>query len=151
MQQKNDGHVTEPLASSWDTPASRESHDDPLLGCLIIIAKILECPCTEAAVTAGLPLEDNKLTPALFLRAAERAGLSARLIKRSLKDISPLVLPAVLLLENKQACILESVEADGKLRIIQPESGGGATELTQKEIEKIYSGYVIFVRPSYRR
>lgn len=150
MQQQTEQCATESLESSWDTPASRACHDDPLLGCLTIIAKMLDRPCTSAAVTAGLPLEDNKLTPALFLRAAERAGLSARMIKRSLDNISPLVLPAVLLLENRQACILESVEEGGKLRIVQPESGGGVTEVAQEAIEKRYSGYVIFVRPSYK-
>lgn len=150
MQNNADHPQAEPQTSSWEAPISREVHDDPLLGCLTIIAKIFERPCTAAAVTAGLPLEDNRLTPALFLRAAARAGLSARQVKRSLENISSLVLPAVLLLNNKQACILESVEEGGRLRIIQPESGGGVTEVTRDDLAKIYSGYAIFVRPTYK-
>ncbi len=150
MQQPIDQPVTDPQVPSWDAPASRETHDDPLLDCLTIVAKIFERPCTAEAVTAGLPLVDNRLTPALFVRAAKRAGLSARLVKRSLDNISSLVLPAVLLLANKQACILESMTEGGTLRIIQPESGGGVTEIAQEELATIYSGHVIFVRPTYK-
>lgn len=149
MKQQTEQHVAEKNESSWEAPLSREVHDDPLLGCLTIIARLLERPCTAASVTAGLPLENNKLTPALFLRAAERAGLSARLVKRSLSEISPLVLPAVLLLKNGQACILESVAEGGALRIIQPESGG-VTDVALADVEKSYNGHAIFVRPTYK-
>ena len=119
MQQQADQGATESGTAAWESSVSREMHDDPLLGCLMVIAKMFERPCT-AAVTAALPLVDNKLTPTLFIRAAERAGLSARLIKRPLGSISALVLPAILLLANKQACILESITDSGQLRIIQP-------------------------------
>ena len=50
---------------------------------------------------AGLPLEDGRLTPALALRAAARAGLAARLVRRPLDRISDLTLPCILLLEGR--------------------------------------------------
>ncbi len=149
MQQQADQGATESGTAAWESSVSREMHDDPLLGCLMVIAKMFERPCT-AAVTAALPLVDNKLTPTLFIRAAERAGLSARLIKRPLGSISALVLPAILLLANKQACILESITDSGQLRIIQPESGGGVAEIDQETLAKTYSGHAIFVRPAYK-
>ncbi len=149
MQQQADQGAAESDTAAWESSISREMHDDPLLGCLIVIAKMFERPCT-AAVTAALPLVDNKLTPTLFIRAAERAGLSARLIKRPLGSISALVLPAILLLANKQACILESITDSGQLRIIQPESGGGVAEVDQETLAEIYSGHAIFVRPAYK-
>jgi len=37
---------------------------------------------------------NDRLTPELFLRAAGRAGLSARIVKRRIEDISDLSLPA---------------------------------------------------------
>ena len=149
MQQQANQGATESGTAAWESSVSREMHDDPLLGCLMVIAKMFERPCT-AAVTAALPLVDNKLTPTLFIRAAERAGLSARLIKRPLGSISALVLPAILLLANKQACILESITDSGQLRIIQPESGGGVAEIDQETLAEIYSGHAIFVRPAYK-
>ncbi len=149
MQQQADQGAAESGTAAWESSVSREMHDDPLLGCLMVIAKMFERPCT-AAVTAALPLVDNKLTPTLFIRAAERAGLSARLIKRPLGNISALVLPAILLLANKQACILESITDSGQLRIIQPESGGGVAEVDQETLAEIYSGHAIFVRPAYK-
>ena len=57
-------------------------------------------------LTAGLPLEDGRLTPALAVRAAARAGLAARLVRRPLERISDLTLPCILLLEGRDACVL---------------------------------------------
>ena len=55
---------------------------------------------------AGLPLEGGRLSPALFERAALRAGLSSRIVRQTLDHIEPALLPAVLLLDGEQACVL---------------------------------------------
>jgi ATP-binding cassette subfamily C protein LapB len=114
----------------WDIPTSGSSLDDPLLGCLLTLTKLEQRPHTADALTAGLPLVDNKLTPELFIRAARRADLSARVINRPLEKISNLVLPAVLLLNGGRACILEHVNTDGTVSIIVPESGDGKKRTT---------------------
>ncbi len=72
-----------------------KEHDDPLLSALISLCKVMQVPKTADALVSGLPLADNRLTPEYFPRAAERAGLSAGLIKRPLSKLSNLVLPAV--------------------------------------------------------
>ena len=72
--------------------------DEPLLQCLVILSKLLNKPISAEALKAGLPLVNNRFTPELFIRAAERAHLSARLIKRPLSELTEFVLPAVLLL-----------------------------------------------------
>ena len=79
--------------------------DDPLLQSLLSLCRLLHIPQTGDSLVSGLPLVDDCLTPDLFPRAAQRAGLSAGLIKRPLNKISNLVLPAVLLLNNDQACV----------------------------------------------
>lgn len=133
----------------WNTEQGRQTLDDPLLGCLLLLAKMLNKPHSADSLVAGLPLVDNKLSPGLFSRAAERAGLSAKTVKRPLRKISPLVLPAVLLLDNTTACILTAVK--GKTAtVIFPESGSGETDLELSELEKQFSGYAIFIKPAHQ-
>lgn len=124
--------------------------DDPLLKCLHILTKIHRRPFTEEALKAGLPLVDNKLTPEIFVRAAKHASLSAQVVKRPLEKIKSMVLPAVLLLEDQQACILTDLKKNGKAQVIQPESGEGVQDVTLKTLEKHYTGYTIFIKPEYR-
>lgn len=129
--------------------AGGSSHDDPLLECLVILSALFERPHSADALTAGLPVVGGKLTPALFLRAGERAGLSARIIKRAIRDIAPLSLPCVLLLENSNACVLVKVEADAVL-VVVPETGRGVTRIPIEEIEARYIGHTIFAKPEYQ-
>ena len=65
----------------WDAQDSYRTHDDPLLACLTVLAKILNKPHSPESLIAGLPLVDNKLSPSLFSRAADRAGLSSRIVQ----------------------------------------------------------------------
>jgi ATP-binding cassette subfamily C protein LapB len=134
----------------WDVPPAHRIAHDPLLGCLVVLTRLEHNPFSPETLIAGLPLLDNKLTPELFVRAAARAGLSAQIVSRPLTDISPLVLPAVLLLKRRQACILIGKnEAKGIATIIQPESGEGEFTIPLAELNKQYTGYSIFARPSF--
>ena len=119
---------------------------DPLLQCLVGIAALFERSRGPEALVAGLPLVDDRLTPELFVRAAARAGLSAAVDKRPLSRIADYTLPCVLLLEGRSACILRRVDR-GQAEILLPETGRGGTRMAMVELEKIYAGYVIFVRP----
>lgn len=138
-----------PELNHWDLPPAVNVVDDPLLGCLVALTRMHNKPVTADTLTAGLPLVDSELTPDLFIRAAARIGFSAKLVKRPLDKISNLVLPAVLLLQNQQACILARSE-NGNAEIILPESGTGAHEINLEELQQRYTGHVIFIRPAYR-
>ncbi|GGO83091.1 ABC transporter [Marinobacterium nitratireducens] len=123
---------------------------DPLLSCLVELTRQNHNPLSADVLSAGLPLENNRLTPKLFVRAAQRAGLRARVMPRALREISPLVLPVVLLLDDDQACILQELDLeDDSALIIQPESGG-KHRVRLDDLETHYSGYAIFVRLEYR-
>ncbi|MCP4596960.1 type I secretion system permease/ATPase [Neptuniibacter sp.] len=126
-----------------------EAVQDPLLGCLVHLTKQNHKPFSPEVLCDGLPLENNRLTPKLFIRAAKRAGFAAQVLPRKLNDISPLVLPAVLLLEGDKACILQRVDEDGTAVIIQPESGGEHS-VSLELLQESYTGYAIFVRLEYR-
>lgn len=123
---------------------------DPLLSCLVHLSKQNHKPFSPEVLCDGLPLENNKLTPKLFIRAAKRAGLSAQVLPRTLEEISPLVLPAVLLMENDQACIFQRIDQEtGMAVVLQPESGGEHV-LSLEDLATHYTGYAIFVRLEYR-
>lgn len=140
-----------PPAADWNMGEDSARRDDPLLDCLMLLAKFHGRPASRSGLIAGLPLADDRLTVELFARSAERAALSSRIVKRPLRRISQLQLPAVLLLHNREACILTELSADGgKLRILLPEAGAGQKTVTLEQLEKLYSGYAIFVRPKFR-
>jgi ATP-binding cassette subfamily C protein LapB len=137
--------------SDWNLGGDTDTHDDPLLDCLMQLAKLHGRLATRTGLSSGLPLVHNRLSVELFSRAAERAGLSSRVLHRSLGKISNLQLPVVLLLKDRKACVLVAIEDDGQqLRVLLPETGMGEKTVTRKELEVLYTGYGIFVRPKFR-
>lgn len=143
-----DDHAPPP--HQWDLPRDAILPDDPLTGCLVILSRLYHRPVSAQTLTAGLPLENSRLTPALFVRAAARAELSARVVKRRLHQISALTLPAVLLLNDGRACVATERSEDRMWTVIQPESGVGETKLSMEALAEMYSGYVIFSRPAFK-
>lgn len=126
-------------------------HHDALLDCLVELTRIHGRPSTRAALVSGLPLENGILTPSLFPRAAGRAGLSARLLKRPLERIDELLLPAVLLLGNDEACVLLGWNESGDTaRVLFPETGQGTVQITREQLAARYLGIAIFARPHFR-
>lgn len=140
----------ESAAASLDLPKETMLPDDALTGCLVILTRLFHRPFSAQALTAGLPLKISRLTPELFPRAAARAGLTSRVVKRPLKQISPLTLPAVLLLVDGNACVLTAKDNENNWTVIQPESGTGEVSVTPEALEREYAGYVIFSRPAFK-
>lgn len=123
---------------------------DPLLACLCEVARIHGRQCSQASLTAGLPLQGGRLTAALLPRAAARAGLSCRILRRRLSDINDILLPVVLLLENDHAAILCGWNSSrDTVRLLWPEAGQGAVEMPVDELAAQYVGVSIFSRPLY--
>lgn len=140
----------EERAVAWEIPRREGvSTHDPLLKCLVLLTRHFNRPFSEETLAAGLPLVDNWLTPELFERAAERAGLAAKVVRRDLGQISPLILPAVLLLNGRRACLLNKVTPEGACEIVDPDSGGVA-KTTLTELNSQYSGHAILVREQLR-
>ncbi len=136
---------------AWKLGGDVDTHDDPLLDCLIQLTKLHGRPASRTALSAGLPLVRNRLSVELFSRAADRADLASRVLKKPLDKIAHLQLPVVLLLHDRQACVLVENEASGnQLKILPPETGMGEKIVSREELEKIYTGYAIFVRPKFR-
>lgn len=132
---------------------------DPLLGCLVLYTKLYHVPHSAESLIAGLPLQHGQKSPelfsansskGLFSRAARKAGLSSRIVKKELGDISPLVLPAILVLGGKGACILEKFNEDKtKAKIILPELEEGESWVSLDDLEKEYIGYAFYLKKEY--
>lgn len=136
---------------------NENQHLEPLLSCLVTLTKIHNHPFSAEALTAGLPIEKQKPWPEMFslksgksnfTRAAHRAGFKARLVKRKIKEISPLVLPVILILKNNNACILEKIEGPSA-KIIPSEIGESEHWVSINKLEEEYLGYSYFLKPLY--
>jgi ATP-binding cassette subfamily C protein LapB len=123
---------------------------DPLLLSLVILSRLFGSPKSPAALAAGLPLQKGGMTPDLFLRAADRIGLSANLLRRPLDKLTRLALPAVLLLKDGEACVLLDVSPTGKVEIATPDNLEGSRQVELREIRERYTGSLITVRPKIR-
>ncbi len=125
-------------------------HFDPLLDCLVEVARIHGRPNTRAALVAGLPVGKEGLSPSLFDRAAARAGLASRVVRRPLARIDEALLPVVLLLKDDSACVLLSRDEAGQANVLFPETGQGGVSLSLEELEARYQGVAIYTRPHFR-
>lgn len=136
----------------WQQLHTAGTVDDPLTDCLVQLGKLYNLPVSRAALCAGLPLVDNRLTVEIFSRAAERAGMASRLLKRPLNKMNGLELPAILLLEGSRACVLAAIDHQAQqVTVLLPETGLGETHLSFDEIEQRYTGHAIFIRPKFRK
>ncbi|HYJ96714.1 MAG TPA: type I secretion system permease/ATPase [Burkholderiaceae bacterium] len=144
-----------PVPGAPPAPASarlREDliHPDPLLDCLVEVCRLHGVGASRASLSAGLPLQSGRITLELAERAAARVGMSARLQRLALADIDPAALPAILILSDNRACVLQGFNADGGAQVLLPETAQGSINLRRDELLQRYSGVVLFVRPHFR-
>jgi len=148
--------------STWLYPGRASTFFDPLLTSLVILTKLHGQPASQETLKAGLPLVDNKLSLPLFSRAAKRAGLSSRVLRRKLSEVSNLITPCIVLLNNCNACVLLKINQDEKTaRIIVPESseargfegedgGDGAIEISFEELQAEYADHIVVAKPEFK-
>ena len=130
--------------------ASSGAHDS-LLSCLILVSRAHGGHLTPDAAMAGLPVGAHGLTPSMFERAARRGGLSSSVVKRPLNKLNTALFPAILLLDNNQACVLVGWADNGKLaRLMFPELGEAVVDMPLAELERRYIGRAIYARPRFR-
>ncbi len=125
------------------------SHDDPLLDGLLILCHLHGRSPSRATLSAGLPLAGQRMTEALLPRAAARAGLQARILRRPLASISPLNLPVLLLLKTGQTAVLSRLDDQGRALILPSESDGGECWVERSALESDYSGRALFALPRH--
>ena len=123
---------------------------DPLLECLCVVGGHHQRTSTLDHLTSGLPLHDGRLTPATLERAAARLGMSCRSVKTDLQGVNSALLPAILFLEDEQACVLVDLPPEGPAEVIYPELPDSVTTVTLEKLTSQYAGYVAYCQPEYR-
>jgi ATP-binding cassette subfamily C protein LapB len=130
--------------------AEVEIRPDPLLSCLVILTRLFGNPKSLAALASGLPIGEAGMTPDLFVRAAENAGLAAAKVRRGLAETRSINLPAVLLLKDRQAVVMLSPIKNGKVDIATTDNLDGIVTAPASDLETQYSGTMLVVRPKIR-
>ncbi|NQD91990.1 type I secretion system permease/ATPase [Pseudomonas sp. CrR25] len=127
----------------------RLSHDDPLLDGLLILCRLHGCSASRGSLSAGLPMPEQRLSAELLPRAAARAGLQGRLLRRELDAISALNLPVLLLLKNGRSAVLRKWGNNNQALILPSEVEGGEHWVNREQLAIEYSGQAFFARPRH--
>lgn len=154
---------------SWPLEAGRLALNSPLLEALKIVAGRHGRRVSVNSLAAGLPIPKTGITPGLFIRAAERADMRARIIERSLPAyaINPF-LPAILILDGGLCCVVDDVlypqghrperkgassakiHTETRVKVVFPENPDQPRTLPIKDLMRIYTGHMFLLSPVAR-
>lgn len=121
---------------------------DSLLLCLNYLIKHYRFSFSEQTLLSGLPLKNSRLTPFLFVRAANRASLNAQVVERKASSIKPEVLPAVVILDGNKGVILKEIQKDGTLITFDPVTEKEKAYASTDKFNANYTGTAILVKPT---
>lgn len=137
-----------PTTVAPSTPVSpgHVDYTPPLLECLSMLMRLSGRPVSTEALKSGLPLGKTPPSVSTCLRAAERAGLDAKVVHRDkIEQISQLVLPCILVLQNHNACVLTAI-GDDEAEVIFPESNNDTTAVALADLTNEFSRYAVFAQ-----
>lgn len=107
----------------------------------------------------GFPLKQNEKIPdmisiyngkPLFVSIARKAGFKSKYVKKKFKDISSLILPAIIILKDSTSCILEKIDRERNIAIIHVnEFEEIKEEIELSEIEDLYNGEMFLLKKEY--
>ncbi|MBQ4133561.1 MAG: type I secretion system permease/ATPase [Desulfovibrionaceae bacterium] len=142
---KNDEGLSRPL-STLEVSAGDVDFEPPLIQSLAMLFKLLGKPVSSSFLLSGLPVTEAALRPSSLIRAARLGGMHAKTVYRAtLREISPLTLPCILLLKNNKSCVLAGYDENGA-QVLFPETGQIPTPVSLESLENEYTGYAIFGR-----
>ena len=129
-----------PAAPEWDI------ENDALAHALAWLSAHHGRERTPESLLASQPL-GGRLGPDEALRALREAGYSAGLVQRRIAELHHLLLPAVLLLKEGDACIVVARRADGHFDIVMPGREHTACTAAEAELEAEYTGVALVATP----
>ena len=136
------------ILKSRDFILARKEQDN-LAALLVLIADHYKIKTNQNQLKAGLPLVNERLTPDLFIRAASKVGLFAKLATRSLSKISSLLLPAIINLKNEDCLLLTKIDIkNNSAQIIT--SDNIKKTISLPELEEIYDGTIFLISDNYK-
>ncbi|AXX93478.1 type I secretion system permease/ATPase [Malaciobacter molluscorum LMG 25693] len=123
---------------------------DDLLECLVFLSKYHKRETSHQSLTFGLPIHKSSMNVDMFLKASKRIGLTTKVVKRAIPNITKLALPSVLILGKGRACVLLDYDIKEKrVEVIIPGLSSGVTTLTLEKLESEYTGELIIVKPEF--
>lgn len=131
-------------ATEWELPSGVK---DGLTSSVAACMRLRGNDVGEDALTSGLALENTaRITPRLAVRAADAHGFRTSLTRRALDDIPKTVLPAVLFLKDRDACVLVARQGD-TARIVWPTRSDSEFDISLSELADAYIGHVLLLQP----
>jgi len=123
---------------------------DTYLESLKFFAKLYQKNVSDESLVSGILMQNSFMDLNTFTKAGSRVGLISKVAKRSLDEISPLALPALIILKNDQACILLNIDFENnKASIIMPDFIG-ETIISLEQLKSEYANTIVFIKNDYR-
>lgn len=123
---------------------------DPLLNTLVFLTRYYGQPFSAQALAAGLPLRDGHLPLEQYRRAAERGGLTAKVVRQPLAAVSDLLFPCVMLLQGGGACVVLRLDREAQqAEVVWPEAIDGSDMVALETLASESAGYLVYVRKRY--
>jgi ATP-binding cassette, subfamily C, bacterial LapB len=123
--------------------------DDALLHSVVWLTRHHGRERSAESLLADLPLT-GPMGPDQAIRVMREAGFNAGLIQRRIGEIHSLLLPAVLLLKNGDACIvvrrLAAAQAD-RYEVVMPGVECISCEANESELQSEYTGFAFVATP----
>jgi ATP-binding cassette subfamily C protein LapB len=104
---------------------------------------------TPESLLAGLPVK-GRLGPDQAVRALRDAGYNAGLVQRPLAELHHLLLPAVLLLKNGDACVVVARKGGGQYDVVMPGREHHLCSAQESELAGEYTGMALVATPQPR-
>ena len=120
-----------------------------LEACLIHVGQVLGRPLTLAAVQAGQSGVRGAFGVRDAIAVAERGGMQAAFGPLPLADLDAALAPAILIMAQDRALVVEGRTPDGRLVVHDP-AVGGLSEIAADRLAADYTGYAMLMRAQYR-
>lgn len=143
--QSIDNRKSYPELENIILPDKLECH---LQACLMYMAAYYRRTHSLESLTNGLPIQNDKLTFQLYVRATRRAGLDAMVTERKAKDISPHVLPCVVSMKGDKHLILQEITPTGEFVVVDVINKATTTYEDYSAFAKDFTGYLVLTRES---
>jgi len=130
-----------------------------LLDNLLYFIKHYHKSISSNTLIEGFPIKPNEKVPdmvsmyngkPLFVSLALKAGFKSKYSKKKFKNISSLVLPAIIVLKDSTSCILEKIDFENKKAIIHlSDLEEVKEEVELSKIEELYSGEMFLLKKEH--
>ncbi len=131
---------------SADEAQTSTNNSPGFTACLLELCRYYQISTSVEFLTAGLPLVNGDLNPPLFIRACERAGLTAQFHDIKLEHLDTQVLPVIMVMENNQACLIKELNLSRESAKIYQSAEEGTVEISFEQLKENYSGHCLFIK-----